>query len=90
MLALRDHYLEKLASGTESALGMGTDGVYHSPDPDAWAIKHIDVMRLQPIMEAFDDDASGFITVGEMNRFTSSRPLDWRLVSLHIQIDNIS
>lgn len=35
-------------------------------------------MRLQPISEAFDDDASGFITVNEANTFTTSRPLDWR------------
>ena len=52
-----------------------------SRNPDAWAIKFIDVSRLQPILEAFDDDASGFITISEMNRFTSSRPADWRFVS---------
>ena len=83
MLALRDYYLEKLASGTESVLGMGSAGVTLTPDPDTWAIKYIDVMRLQPILEAIDDDASGFITIGEMNRFTASRPGDWRLVWLH-------
>jgi Ca2+-binding EF-hand superfamily protein len=33
-------------------------------------------------MEAFDDDASGFITISEMNHFTSSKPDKWRLVSL--------
>jgi hypothetical protein len=81
VLALRDHYLEKLASGSENVLGMGTAGVSFSPDPDAWAIKYIDVMRLQPILEAIDDDASGFITIGEMNRFTASRPVNWRLAS---------
>jgi len=68
--------------GTESVLGMGATGVKFSPDPDAWAIKYIDVIRLQPILEAIDDDASGFITIGEMNRFTASRPIDWRLESL--------
>jgi hypothetical protein len=57
---------------------MGTAGIHCAPDPDAWAIKYIDIMRLQPIMESIDDDASGFITIGEINRFTASRPIDWR------------
>ena len=37
---------------------------------DAWAIGFIDVIWLQPILEAFDDDASGFITITEVNTFT--------------------
>ena len=57
---------------------MGISGLNNSTNPDAWAIKYLDVMWVQPILEAFDDDASGFITVAEVNRFTSSRPVDWR------------
>ncbi|KAI9438361.1 hypothetical protein H4582DRAFT_257215 [Lactarius indigo] len=79
VLALRDHYLEKLAAETEGVPGMGAASANSSRNPDAWAIKFIDVTRLQPILEAFDDDASGFITISEMNRFTSSRPADWSL-----------
>ncbi|KAF8477646.1 hypothetical protein DFH94DRAFT_671862 [Russula ochroleuca] len=79
VLALRDHYLEKLASETNGILGMGASAFSISTNPDAWAIKYIDVMWVQPILEAFDDDASGFITVSEVNRFTSSRPPDWSL-----------
>ena len=82
MLALRDHFLEQLAAETEGVPGM-TSSINSSRNPDAWAIKFIDVTRLQPISEAFDDDASGFITISEMNRFTSSRPADWRFVSVH-------
>jgi hypothetical protein len=78
VLALRDHYLEKLASETKGVPDMGTTAINNSTNPDAWAIKYIDVMWVQPILEAFDDDASGFITVTEVNRFTSSRPTDWR------------
>lgn len=81
MLALRDHYLEKLAAEAEKVPGMG-DASVNSQNPDMWAIKFIDVTRLQPILEAFDDDASGFITISGMNRFTNSRPRDWRLVLL--------
>ena len=82
MLALRDHYLEKLEVEAEGGSSSGAASTNSSRNPDAWAIKFIDVTRLQPILEAFDDDASGFITISEMNRFTSSRPADWRLVSL--------
>ena len=78
VFALRDHYLEKLTSEANDVLGMGISAISNSIDPDAWAIKYIDVMWVQPILEAFDDDASGFITVAEVNRFTSSRPVDWR------------
>ncbi|KAI9448651.1 hypothetical protein F5148DRAFT_1153428 [Russula earlei] len=79
VLAFRDYYLERLNSGAKSVLGMSTSGINHPVDPDAWAVKYIDIIRLQPIMEAIDDDSSGFITIGEMNRFTASRPIDWSL-----------
>ena len=83
VLALRDYYLDKLTSEAKGVLGMGTSALVfsNSADPDAWAIKYIDLMWVQPILEAFDDDASGFITVTEVNRFTSSRPVDWRCAS---------
>lgn len=83
MLALRDYYLEKITSETEDVLRVHTSAsaINTSSNPDAWAIKFIDIMWVEPILEAFDDDASGFITVTEVNRFTSSRPTDWRLVS---------
>ncbi|KAH9034702.1 hypothetical protein EDB85DRAFT_2288949 [Lactarius pseudohatsudake] len=79
VLALRDHYLEKLAMEADGVPGMGGGSNNGSRNPDAWAIKFVDVTRLQPISEAFDDDASGFITISEMNRFTGSRPADWSL-----------
>ena len=78
VLALRDYYLEKLSTETEGVPDMGASAISNSINPDAWAIKYIDVMWVQPILEAFDDDALGFITVSEVNRFTSSRPVDWR------------
>jgi hypothetical protein len=82
VLTLRDHYIEKLIAEAEG-LAKGVRSVGDSSmSKNAWAIKFIEVARLQPILEAFDDDASGFITISEMNRFTSSRPSDWRLVSV--------
>ena len=84
MLAFRDYYVEKFTSEGQGVRGMSTTAISTSRDPDAWAIKFIDVARLQPILEAFDDDASGFITITEVNRFTSSRPVGWRSVSLRL------
>lgn len=90
MLALRDHYLEKSSYENEGVLGMGISAIHNSSDPDAWAIKFIDVMWVKPILEAFDDDASGFITITEVNTFTSSRPVEWRLEFHNTQTDIIS
>jgi hypothetical protein len=78
VLALRDYYLEKLNPETNGVSDMGTSAISNSTNPDAWAIKYVDVMWVQPILEAFDDDASGFINIAEVNRFTSSRPVEWR------------
>ncbi|KAI0038791.1 hypothetical protein FA95DRAFT_1505041, partial [Auriscalpium vulgare] len=78
VLALRDYYLEKMQDEAPKIKGI-TVMKDDRTDTDAWAIKFIDVMHLQRILEAFDDDASGFITVSEMNRFTSGRPIDWSL-----------
>jgi len=78
VLALRDHCLEKLTSESESILGMDTSAINNSTNSDAWSIKYIDVMWEQPILEAFDDDASGLITITEVNLFTNYQPDDWR------------
>ena len=80
VLALRDHYFEKL-SETGGAVDVGPSLIASSSNPDAWAIKYVSLTWVQPILEAFDDDASGFITISEVNAFTSSRPVGWRLVS---------
>ena len=47
---------------------------------DRWALWYINVNYVRCIMEAFDEDVSGFVTVKEANVFTQSRPLDWRWV----------
>jgi hypothetical protein len=66
-MALKDYYLEKAAADSNLLSG-----------PDSWAIEYIDITRTQSIMEAFDDDAGGFITVYEVNTFTQLRPFGWR------------
>ena len=77
VVTLRDYYLDMSTSDTQGTSASATGS---SLNPDEWAIKFIDVTWLQPISEAFDDDTSGFINIAEVNRFTSSRPADWRFV----------
>lgn len=45
---------------------------------DDWALHYIDVVHLDPIVEAIDDDFSGFISIHEANRFAVARPKNWR------------
>lgn len=51
-------------------------------DRDEWALKYINIRRLQAISEAFDDDGSGFVTIAEVNELTRSCPEDWRCVKI--------
>nr|GAT44760.1 predicted protein [Mycena chlorophos] len=44
---------------------------------DEWALEFIDISHLQAISEAFDDDASGFVTLTEVNTFTGNQPTGW-------------
>ena len=69
VLALKDHYAE-----TASEVGGG------AARSDRWALQYVNVNYVRIIMEAFDEDASGFITIKEANDFTGSRPLGWRWV----------
>lgn len=48
---------------------------------DKWALAYLNILHVQPILEAFDDDGTGFVSVKEANEFTSSRPKDWRLAA---------
>jgi hypothetical protein len=76
--------LEKFSEAKQTAasgLDASSKLINHSTSPDAWTIKYLDLMWIQPMVEAFDDDASGFITINEVNMFTSSRPEKWRFVS---------
>ena len=47
---------------------------------DLWALQYLTISRVQHLMEAFDDDGSGYVTIAEINRFTDSTPaeLGWR------------
>ncbi len=45
---------------------------------DPWALQHITFLCIQPLMEAFDNDVSGYVTINEANAFSAGHPKDWR------------
>lgn len=49
-------------------------------EEDLWALEYITIHRVQPLMEALDADGSSFVTVDELNAFSTSRPEGWRYV----------
>ena len=78
-MTLRDHFRDK-AEGIEID---PSEIIYKSKEEmrtDEWTLEYISVSWLQSIMEAFDDDGSGYVTIAEINRFTDSTPaeLGWR------------
>ena len=46
---------------------------------DQWAFPYISSLRVQSVLEAFDIDTSGFISIKEVNIFSSTRPPNWTL-----------
>ncbi|RPD72434.1 hypothetical protein L226DRAFT_154051 [Lentinus tigrinus ALCF2SS1-7] len=51
----------------------------HASPEDEWALQFISVLRIQPLIEALDDDVSSFVTIAEANAFTAARPQKWSL-----------
>lgn len=43
-----------------------------------WTLDYINMRNIQPILEAFDDDGSGFVSIREVNQFSSAKPTDWK------------
>lgn len=69
----------------------GTENPDNGDDQDSgdpavvdWSLQYIHVKYLLPIVDAIDDDASGYITVAEVNRFTEQLPkeLGWKYVRI--------
>ena len=46
---------------------------------DGWALEYINAAYVQSILEAVDDDGTGFISVKEVNTFVEERPAGWTL-----------
>ncbi|KAI0355808.1 hypothetical protein OH77DRAFT_1539828 [Trametes cingulata] len=95
VMAIRDHFAEESqaalavirdltegsdpqsAAVTVSEIGEVARRATYSED--AWALQYITVSRVQPLIEAIDSDVSSFVTVSEVNAFTSARPAGWSL-----------
>ncbi|KAI0645299.1 hypothetical protein C8Q79DRAFT_1011379 [Trametes meyenii] len=81
VLAIHDYYMQRLDDQQRTVAvssAKSQDAVIS--DGDVWALECLDLMHLQPIVEAFDNDASGFVTIQEVNYFTTSRPQGWSLL----------
>ncbi|KAF6764123.1 hypothetical protein DFP72DRAFT_414528 [Ephemerocybe angulata] len=59
---------------------LGIDLSRDSAEDEQWALNYIDVVHLDPIVEAIDDDFSGFISILEANQFAIARPRSWSLL----------
>ncbi|KAM5542913.1 hypothetical protein V8D89_003297, partial [Ganoderma adspersum] len=82
VLAIYDYYLQRQE---ERELAFEVNGgqpeKHRSVDEDdAWTLEYIDLMHVQPIIEALDLDTSGYVTIQEVNQFTISRPKGWSLL----------
>ena len=69
-------YFEDLAKSKDTSTAASTL-------VDSWAFSYISHTYLRPIMEAFDADGSGSITIFEVNDFMGTLPptIDWRFVA---------
>jgi len=79
-MTLRDHFMEKWGVYSHTR-DLSVEPTSKDKESDAtWALTFLSSYKVQSVSEAFDDDASGFITVTEVNNFTTSRPMGWRCV----------
>ena len=71
VMTLQDHYRDEFERTAHAPGAVSTD---------QWALKYLNSQGLWPIMEAFDDDASGYVTITEVNKLMDLRPpsLGWR------------
>ncbi|KAF8970857.1 hypothetical protein BDZ97DRAFT_1407102 [Flammula alnicola] len=51
--------------------------ILQSEIEDQWVLQYVNVGHVQPVVEAIDEDGSGFISVKEANKFAISRPKGW-------------
>ncbi len=83
VFALRDYYYQEMEKNKQARRDREEVSTRLNVE-DEWAVEYININRIQAIAEAFDDDGSGFITISEVNQFTSLRPKGWRYASLFV------
>jgi hypothetical protein len=83
---LHDYYTDRLnadPSLTGSSLpsppisGRSSIASPRKRQDDKWALAYINAAYVQPILEAVDDDGTGFVSVNEVNTFVAERPDNW-------------
>ncbi|KAL0950423.1 hypothetical protein HGRIS_010376 [Hohenbuehelia grisea] len=70
VIAIRDHFQEVLQSD---------DLKPPAAAKMRWALQYLSVSRLHSLIDSFDEDGSGFVTVKEVNDLTQLMPTDWSL-----------
>ncbi|KAK0439655.1 hypothetical protein EV421DRAFT_1964931 [Armillaria borealis] len=96
VLALRDYYysrkqftldrqMRETASPTitaenDSEVSHISEAIVQPVNANQWALPYINLLRIQPLMEAFDNDVSGFVTINEANALCAGRPENWSLL----------
>ncbi|OCH83958.1 hypothetical protein OBBRIDRAFT_840073 [Obba rivulosa] len=76
VMAVRDYFNENLDEARKA-----TNSSNSTTKVDGWALAYIGPKWQQRIMEAIDEDASGYVTIAELNKFTEALPasLEWSL-----------
>ncbi|KAF9471040.1 hypothetical protein BDN70DRAFT_998755 [Pholiota conissans] len=69
-----------LLPGDMNSLTVRSLNASSAQDDSEWVLEYIDVAYVQPIVEAMDEDGSGFISVKEANNFALARPKDLSLL----------
>ncbi|KAF9482851.1 hypothetical protein BDN70DRAFT_874437 [Pholiota conissans] len=69
-----------LLPGDMNSLTVRSPNASSTQDDSEWVLEYIDVAYVQPIVEAMDEDGSGFISVKEANNFALARPKDLSLL----------
>ncbi|KAK0504191.1 hypothetical protein EDD18DRAFT_1062742 [Armillaria luteobubalina] len=75
VLALHDYFIEKLKPP-----GRPDEPIPAEYEKDRWTLAYLNSPHFQPLLEAIDDDATGFITIREINTFMESKPKEWMLL----------
>ncbi|KAK7685876.1 hypothetical protein QCA50_011223 [Cerrena zonata] len=82
VMTLREHFQDQLLGMKLRAKATHLEGDEEEHDVlDRWAYSYISLAWLQPLLDAFDHDGSGYVTVMEINRFTDEKPdeIQWSL-----------
>lgn len=45
---------------------------------EEWALQYVEDRWHGAILDAIDEDKTGYVTVNKLNRFVDSRPVTWR------------